>query len=260
MTFRAKPVVKRTHRPSWESQDRRNFYLNLGFGIVVVVAVLILAHRRRTVLVQRPPRAGRQRRRPVASPRTSFATAGAIETWRLDEAERRIRDRGRGRPPDRGAGRDVQQQFIDAAARAARAPSRSSASSTTGSRPTSPRQEGVTVTDADIDARLVERGDDPGGAPRLGHRGRARVTDRRGRARPPRRSPTAKAKAEAALRDLQAGKPWDDIAKTVSTDTSTAPQAGDLGWLQADDSQADEAFLRRIVRGRGQHADRRRRG
>ncbi len=42
MTFRAKPVVKRAHRPSWESQDRRNFYLNLGFGLVVVLAVVIL--------------------------------------------------------------------------------------------------------------------------------------------------------------------------------------------------------------------------
>ena len=42
MTFRAKPVVKRSHRPSWESQDRRNFYLNLGFGLVVVAAILIL--------------------------------------------------------------------------------------------------------------------------------------------------------------------------------------------------------------------------
>jgi parvulin-like peptidyl-prolyl isomerase len=53
----------------------------------------------------------------------------------------------------------------------------------------------------------------------------------------------AKAKADAALADLRAGKSWDDIAKTVSTDASTAPQAGDLGWLQAEDSQTDEAFL-----------------
>ena len=53
----------------------------------------------------------------------------------------------------------------------------------------------------------------------------------------------AKAKADAALKDLQGGKAWDDVAKTVSTDASTAPQAGDLGWIQADDSQADPAFL-----------------
>jgi parvulin-like peptidyl-prolyl isomerase len=33
------------------------------------------------------------------------------------------------------------------------------------------------------------------------------------------------------------------VAKVVSTDASTAPQAGDLGWLQAEDSQTDEALL-----------------
>ena len=42
MTFRAKPVVKRAHRPAWEAQDRRNFYLNVGFGLIVLLALLIL--------------------------------------------------------------------------------------------------------------------------------------------------------------------------------------------------------------------------
>ena len=65
MTFRAKPVVKRDHKPAWETQDRRNFYLNLGFGLIVVLAVLILAIAAGGLLLQRPPRAGRQRRRRV---------------------------------------------------------------------------------------------------------------------------------------------------------------------------------------------------
>jgi hypothetical protein len=43
MTFRAKPVVKRAHRPAWEARDRRNFFLNLGFGLIVLLAVVILA-------------------------------------------------------------------------------------------------------------------------------------------------------------------------------------------------------------------------
>ena len=43
MTFRAKPVVKRGHKNAWEAHDRRNLYLNLGFGLVVVAAVLILS-------------------------------------------------------------------------------------------------------------------------------------------------------------------------------------------------------------------------
>ncbi len=42
MTFKAKPVVKRAQRPAWEGQDRRNFFLNIGFGIVVLAAVTIL--------------------------------------------------------------------------------------------------------------------------------------------------------------------------------------------------------------------------
>ena len=42
MTFRARPVVKRFQRPSWDSRDRRNFYLNLGFGLAVLAALLIV--------------------------------------------------------------------------------------------------------------------------------------------------------------------------------------------------------------------------
>jgi parvulin-like peptidyl-prolyl isomerase len=102
-------------------------------------------------------------------------------------------------------------------------------------------EQGVTVTPEDIDARLLIEATTPESrhawlievAPEVS----AGAVD-----------PTAaqiaaaKAKADAALKDLQAGKAWEDIAKTVSTD-STAPQAGDLGWVQADDPQEDEAYL-----------------
>ena len=46
MTFKAKPVVKRAPRPAWEGQERRNFLLNVAFGIVVIAAVVILVMRR----------------------------------------------------------------------------------------------------------------------------------------------------------------------------------------------------------------------
>jgi len=57
MTFRAKPVAKRAQKPSWESRDRRNFYLNLGFGLphflahIVDLAGEILAGRSRLLLL-----------------------------------------------------------------------------------------------------------------------------------------------------------------------------------------------------------------
>ena len=41
MTFRARPVVKRTDRAG--RSPRRSLLLNLGFGLVIVVALLILA-------------------------------------------------------------------------------------------------------------------------------------------------------------------------------------------------------------------------
>ena len=56
----------------------------------------------------------------------------------------------------------------------------------------------------------------------------------------------AKAKAEAALKDITAGKSWEDVARTVSTDASTGPQAGDLGWLQANDTRSDEEWLKAV--------------
>ena len=204
MTFRAKPVVKRAHRPAWETQDRRNFYLNLGFGLIVVLAVLILAIAAAAVLVQRPPRAGRQRRRPVDH-------QGRVPRPLPDRdlAARRggapDPDRGPCRAPDRSPGHV--------------APVRAS--------PSSASQLPSTTLERLIDTKLQAK---------LAAAGR-RHRDARGHRRPARRArrrrpesrhawvievapetdlgavgPTAaqkaaaKAKAEAALKDLQSGK------------------------------------------------------
>ena len=99
------PSSSATHRPAWEAQDRRNFYLNLGFGLDRRPGDRHPRHRGR-----RCPSTTTTSRRSAAStasrsPRTSFSD--------------RIRDRGlaaRGgrapdphadprRPPDRRAGR-----------------------------------------------------------------------------------------------------------------------------------------------------------
>ena len=101
-------------------------------------------------------------------------------------------------------------------------------------------EEGVTVSEADIDAQLlVEATTDeqrhiwviqvtPENDPATGKPGDAQKA-------------AAKAKADKALADLKAGKAWDVVAKSVS-DSATAAQDGDLSWLPKD-SGYDEAFM-----------------
>jgi parvulin-like peptidyl-prolyl isomerase len=103
-------------------------------------------------------------------------------------------------------------------------------------------EEGIAVTDADVEAQLTEEATTPEERHVWVIEVEPSVAE--GEVEPDAQAiAEAKAKAAAALRDLRSGKSWDEVAKTVSTDTSTAPQAGDLGWLNADDSQADEPFL-----------------
>jgi hypothetical protein len=90
MTFRAKPVVKRDHRPTWEGQDRRNLFLNLGFGLIVVIAVGIL-------VVAAGYTYYTNHLAPVGSidgqtvTKDEYNDRLAIQNWRLNEEDSRIR-------------------------------------------------------------------------------------------------------------------------------------------------------------------------
>jgi parvulin-like peptidyl-prolyl isomerase len=242
MTFRAKPVVKRDHRPGWEAQDRRNFYLNLGFGLIVVLALLILAGYvglswYNTHLASVGSVDGQ------SITKDEFKDRYIIESWRLDEAEARIRT-------------EVQ------AGRLTEAEGTSTQSTITQQRNTLPTvtlerlidtklqtslatQEGVSATPGDIDARLIVEAT----TPEVRHAWVievAPVTDLGAIGPTEAQKAEAKAKAEAAVKDIAGGKTWEEVAKTVSTDIATAPQAGDLGWMEAKDTRADEAYLTAI--------------
>ncbi len=239
MTFRAKPVVKRAHKPSWESRDRRNFYLNLGFGIVVVAALAILGIAVALTyyndhLVPVGSVSGK------AISKDELRDRVLIETWRLEEATNRIRTQTAAGYLTQSQA-DLQNQIIGqqqqqvvAIALERIIDNRIQADLAVA--------DGLTVTDQDIDARLTTEAT----TPELRH---GWVIEVQPETDPGAAEPTAaqiaaaRTKADTALKDLKAGKAWDEIAKTVSTDTATAAQAGDLGWLQAEDTQADEAFL-----------------
>lgn len=242
MTFKAKPVVTRAQRPSWEGQDRRNFYYNVGFGIVVAAAVLIL-------LIAAGLSWYNDHLSPVGSvdgqsiTKDDFKDRYEIETWRLDESERRIRTAvAAGQLTDAEVQAQLQvlsqqrqqlaavtlERLIDAKLQAKLAV-----------------EEGITVAPADIDARLLVEATKPESR-------HAWVIEVKPESDPGAVAPTdaqkaaAKTKGEAALKELQGGKAWEAVAQTVSTDASSSPQSGDLGWLMADDSQADEPYLKAI--------------
>ncbi len=238
MTFKAKPVVKRAQRPSLDSHGRRNLYLNIGFGLVTVAAVVIL-------LVAAGLSWYNDHLAPVGSvngqsiTKDDYADRYAIESWRLDQVEQAIRTAvAAGQLTDtegqsqlssvsqarqRLAG-DTLERLID---------NRLQASLAT--------EEGITVSPADVDARLVKEAT----TPESRHAWVIEVqpeTDAGATDPTPAQKTAAKAKADAALKDLQGGKAWETIAQSVSTDATTSSQSGDLGWIRATDTQLDDAF------------------
>jgi parvulin-like peptidyl-prolyl isomerase len=239
MTFRAKPVVKRDHRPGWEAQDRRNFYLNLGFGLIVALSLLILAiYVGLTWYNAHLASVGSVDGQAIT--KDEFLERYSIESWRLDETEARMRTAVlAGHLSDAQA--SSQSQTISQA--------RTNLAATTLERLIDSKlqaklatQEGVTFAPADIDAQLLVEATNP----EARHAWVIEVAPETtlGATAPTAAQTTAaRSKAEAALKDLTGGKSWEDVAKTVSTDTATAPQAGDLGWIGAKDTRADEAFL-----------------
>jgi parvulin-like peptidyl-prolyl isomerase len=239
MTLRAKPVVKRTQKPSWESRDRRNFYLNIGFGLVVVAAVLILLAAI-GVSYYNDNLASVGSVNGQAISRAELRDRVVIESWRLTEAERRARTLFVAGQLTQ-AELDLQNQIIGQ--------QRNQVVATALERIIDNRiqaalavEEGITVSEADIDARLLEEATTDEARHAWVIEVEPVVDD--GAVEPTQAQvAAARAKAEKALVDLKAGAAWEDIARTVSTDASTAQQAGDLGWISAEDRQSDEAFV-----------------
>ena len=243
MTFRAKPVVKRAHRPAWEAQDRRNFYLNLGFGLIVVLAIVILGIAiALTYYNDHLASVGSVDGQSIT--KDDLKDRMLIEQWRLDEGDRRIDTAvlaGHLSDAQGAAQKQVieqQRTQLSAIALERIIDSRVQAKLAT--------QEGIgAVTPEEIDARLKVEATIP--ESRHAWILEVKPVVELGGVEPSAAAKAeAKSKADAALADIKGGKSWDDVAKTVSTDASTAPQAGDLGWILAEGGNLDEAFEKAV--------------
>ena len=104
-------------------------------------------------------------------------------------------------------------------------------------------QEGVSVTDADIDAKLVEEATTPAARHLWAIEVEPAVSD--GALEPTTAQiAEARTKANDARADVEGGAKWEDVAKSVSTDVATRDQGGDLGWVLAEDRSLDEGLLK----------------
>ncbi len=239
MTLRARPVVKR--RSSMDSNERRNLLTNVGFGLVVVGAIVILIATAVTTWYD-------DHLATVGSVNGTNITVDqlrervTIERFRVDYAASRVStDLAAGRITEADAQQVMQQidqrrqqlgiialeRLIDIMVIEQLA-----------------ADEGVTVADADIDARLLaERTIEPTRhawlievapvvTPGLTEPTAEQVAD-------------ARAKAAAAVAELKAGKSWEDVARATST-AASALQAGDLGWLTVDLGGIDPRALAAI--------------
>ncbi len=242
MTFKARPVVKRAQRPAWEGQNRRNFYLNIGFGLVVIAAVLILVIAGAfSWYDEHLSSVGSVNGQAIT--KDDFRDRYQIESWRVDEAERRIRTAvAAGRFSEADAQAQLEslsnarnqlpaialERIIDSRLQATLA-----------------AEEGISATPGDVDAQLLEEATTP-------EQRHAWVIELAPEVEPgavgpsPEQMAAARKAAEAALKRIQDGEAWEDVATAVSTDAVTAPQSGDLGWVQQDDSQLDEPYLTTI--------------
>jgi parvulin-like peptidyl-prolyl isomerase len=241
MTYRAKPVVKRS-RTRWDAPDRRNLYLNLAFGLVVLLAIAILGIAAAVTWYD-------QHLSPIASvngqqlTKDDLTARVRIENFRLDAAIRRLNtEHAAGRLSDQDWQSQtslVEQQRQSLAGIAYEHLIDAKVQTTLAT------QEGVAVTAQQVDDQITKEAT----SPEQRHAWMIEVTPKADAGKDPTSAQKAEAKtaADKALADLIAGKPWEDVAKALSTDSSDET-GGDLGWITKDSTSLDANLLAALVK------------
>ena len=240
MTLRARPVARRRGRAGWDSGDRRNSLINLGFFLAIGVSILILVgygvwswyddHYGTAASVN-----------GQVITKDDLRARIKIESFRLDYVESHVRTLVAKGRISRADG-DQQVAFIQQR--------RDSVADLSLERLVDVMlmtklgaDNGIQVAESDVDAQLVEEATtaeqrhtwmieiEPETDPDTGEVGEAEKR-------------TALGRAQRALARLKNGETWEVVAKTAS-DSALAPQAGDLGFL-AKDSGYDEPFMEAI--------------
>ncbi len=237
MTLRARPVARRRGRAGWDSGDRRNNLINLGFFLAIGLSVLILVGYAAWSWYDDHYGSAAEVNGQVIT-KDDLRARLKIESFRLDYVESRIQTlMAKGRiSRDDGA-----QQISFLTQRREQLPNLTLERLVDVALMTKlGTEKGIQIAESDIDAQLLEESTtseqrhtwmieiQPAVDPDTGE---ASAEQQR----------AALGRAQRALRRLADGELWEDVAKTAS-DSASAAQSGDLGWLSKD-SGYDEAFM-----------------
>jgi parvulin-like peptidyl-prolyl isomerase len=233
MTLRLRSSAPTRRRRSLDPEDRYQFWVTIGFIALIVAVILVLA-------VSIGVGYYNDHLKPIASvggQAISPDTWGQrirLEAYRLAEEEQRIRTELTQNPD---AATQLQAQLTDV---------QSKQDTTTVATQSAndlvdltyqselAAQEGVTVSDADVDALETRDASSPEqrhvlavmvDPTALNTSGTATAVDQQ----------TAYDNAQKAAAALAAGQPFDQVAAQYSTDDSKS-KGGDLGWLDSTDS------------------------
>jgi parvulin-like peptidyl-prolyl isomerase len=232
MTFRVRPVDRgRVSR----DPNRRNLYMNIGFGIAVVVAILIL------VIVGATSWYGQHLASAAtvdgqAITKDQFAERATVEAWRLQQLSVRIQAEVSAGRLTQAQGQARIQQITSELDQQTFIPAILEKLIDTRIQARLAQEAGITIPAAEIDRRILDE------KTRKEERhawviaveptvdtGKTDPTDAQKAA--------AKKILEDALAQIKSGaKTWEDVAKAVSTDPSKT-SGGDLGWLDSGASE-----------------------
>jgi parvulin-like peptidyl-prolyl isomerase len=236
MTFRSGPVKRSTR--TWGARDRRNLYLNLGFGVVTVLAVVLLAGAAfATWYGQHLSSVAHVNGQAIT--KDDLTERAKIEAVRLDITSNRLQtEHSAGRISDTDF--DQQEQILQQA--------QQQIASTALEHLIDDRiqaqlaaQQGITITADQIDAKLVEEATVPEQRHIWVIEVEPKVDEGKDEATAAQKA-AAKKTADDALADLNANKDWIEVSKARST-AAGKDSGGDQGWLTKDTTQI-EAPLR----------------
>ena len=232
MTFRVRPVDRgRASR----DPNRRNLYMNIGFGIAVVISILILVAVGTTTWYGQHLAAAASVDGQTIN-KDQFAERATVEAWRLQQQSVRIQ-------AEVTAGRLTQaqaqarlQQIQSALQQQSFVPGILEKLIDTRIQAKLAQELGITIPPEEIDRRILE--DKTRKEERHAWVIAVKPAVDTGKTDPTdAQKATAKKTLEDALAQIKSGaKTWEDVAKAVSTDPSKT-SGGDLGWLDADASE-----------------------